>query len=185
MLSAWSLASSITCSDWVLSCGCMNPLSLVQGMVCLHCHEDLHAWCYCCFFLMSCMLFTAYRTCMAVLLQVSANPQNGSVQINGHVAQAGSNSFTKNAGGIIPWLSHKAQISTKQAWHSTSAFTEPQQILQSVQYKHWFQASDYSSTTIFWSCLSFVEGYKPWVVRMNQLLTVHAVCASTVNNIVV
>lgn len=41
--------------------------------------------------------------------------QNGTVQTNGHVAQAGSNSFTEAAGGIIPWFSQRAQTGTKQA----------------------------------------------------------------------
>lgn len=62
---------------------------------------------------MSCMFFSSYN-----LLSIQApvtTSQNGTVQTNGHVAQAGSNSFTEAAGGIIPWFSQRAQTGTKQA----------------------------------------------------------------------
>lgn len=62
---------------------------------------------------MSCRLFIVYNL---LTMQVPVNTsQNGTVQTNSHAAQAGSNTFTENAGGIIPCFSQKAQTGTKQA----------------------------------------------------------------------
>lgn len=80
-------------------------------MLCCECHADLHAWrhCYYCFH----VLHVAYNL-LSVQVPVKTS-QHETVRTNGHVAQAGSNSPTEVAGGIIPWFSQRVQTGTKQA----------------------------------------------------------------------
>ena len=75
-------------------------MQIYMSITCLFCFHEWH------------VVYSLQLASIQVPVKAS---HNETVQTNGHAAQAGSNSFTETAGGIIPWFSQKAQIGTKQA----------------------------------------------------------------------